>query len=636
LNLGKQNYRYKLTGYDDDWHHISAKVTEAVYKEVPIGKYTFTVAASVDDYWNNDLLHSIEVVILPPWWKTNIAIFSYVIFIVLVLIITYKIIKERIALHNKLLIEETMRKNSEEATKSKLRFFTNISHEFRTPLTLIAGATEKMMTSESKGVPEKSLMNVVHLNTKRMLRLINQLLDFTKIESDQLQISVAKVDVSEFFERILGMFIYRAERKSLDFKYEISDKLGDVWFDETKFETALYNLISNSFKFTRDGGAITVTVSPSDKEGWMKILIKDTGKGMTSEQMNKIFDRFYQVDDNVLHGGGGTGIGLSIVKEYIKLHKGAIEVKSQFGKGTEFLIDLPVAKELYDEKQIVYGSEKYTLKTTNSDLELTAEKTDEYSDEIDGEIPVVMVVEDNVELRDFIVQCLTGSFSVLEAKDGYEGFEIAQEHSPNLIVSDVRMPRMDGVEMCKKIKTDMTLSHIPVILLTAKAAVEDQLEGIESGADIYLTKPFNPDVLEARIKQLINQRKKLAEYFKNDLSNIVDNVSINPYDQKFLNEIIEIIESEISNIELNVQFICEKIGFNHQQLYRKIKAITGQSVNEFIRTIRLKHSAKLLKSTNLTVSEVMYDSGFSNRSYFSKCFKTQFDLSPKEYRQNSL
>lgn len=632
LNLGKQNYRYKLIGFDNEWQYVNAKETQAVYKEIPIGEYTFTVAASVDDDWSNDVFKQIYIVVLPPWWRTKSAILIYVILISLLLFITYKIVKERIKLYNNLLVERTIRKNNEEATKNKLRFFTNISHEFRTPLTLIAGSVEKLMKIEGNITAEKTLVNVVYLNTRRMLRLINQLLDFTKMESKDLQISVAKVDIAEFIERNLGTFVYRAQRKSIDFKYAVSPKLNEVWFDEAKIETVLYNLLSNSFKYTPDGGKITLNIKASEREGYIDLLLKDTGKGIAPDQLKKIFDRFYQVQDNVWYGGGGTGIGLSIVKEYIKIHKGTVEAKSHLGEGTEFLITIPVSKELYNKDQIIIEGYKDLQKIPSLNIKTTGE-AEEHPKEIDHDAPTILIVEDNIEMRDFIIQCLSGSFKLLEAEDGNSGLKMAYEYFPNLIVSDVKMPGMDGIELCKKIKTDIILSHIPVILLTAKSTVEDHIDGIESGADIYLTKPFNPDILEARIKQLIEQRGKLAEYFKNDLHSVVDSVSTNPYDHKFLNEIIDIIKSEISNDNLNVQLLSDKIGFNHQQLYRKIKAITGQSVNEFIRTIRLKHSAKLLKSTNTTISEIMYDCGFSNRSYFSKCFKAHFGITPKEYKE---
>lgn len=640
-HAGNVQYRYKLEGYDRDWVHLKSETNMARYNEVPPGNYNFTACASIDDEWIEEESRQIRIVVKPPWWRSNIAIALYLCLFFILTLSVYRVIRFRVELYARLREEKIKQHSKDELTKAKLKFFTNISHEIRTPLSLIAGPIDQLNTSGELGVKDQALVHLAQNNIQRLLKMVNQLLEFRRFEAEDFPLHVSPLNLQNFMEKKFGFFSTKANSEGKYFEYSVDKDIDLVWVDEEKVETIIYNLLSNAFKYTSNGDRVELRLvyADTEKKDHLHILVEDTGQGMSNSQLTNIFQRFFQGKNNEYLDQRGSGIGLSIVDDYVKLHGGTIDVSSEEGKGTLFQISLPILREAYlDQKSSVFIDEEVAGEDRVAEMEKGLFYTQ------NGQSPKehsrsgassILVIEDNDEMRKFIKSCLLGDYEVHEAENGKVGVEIAQEIVPDLIISDVKMPVMNGIQLCAAIKNESKTSHIPVVLLTAKTTIDDQVEGIESGADLYLMKPFHSTVLNANIKQLIEQRQKLANKFRSEVcTDLAIEDSLSKVDQKLLKEITAIIEKELTNPELNVQLLCDQVGFNHQQLYRKLKAISGQSVNEFIRTVRLKHAAHMLKLTRLNITEIMYETGFSNRSYFTKSFRMQYEVSPREYRSN--
>jgi DNA-binding response OmpR family regulator/two-component sensor histidine kinase len=537
----------------------------------------------------------------------------------------------------------------------KSRFFANISHEFRTPLTLILGPIEKLKSYLQNEEAEKDL-NMIQRNAKRLQNLINQLLNLSKLESGKMKLKVKEEDIVSLSKGYVQSFNSLAEQKNIKLEFKSGEDTIPVYLDKDKYEKILYNLISNAFKFTGEGGGIAIAVS-SEKTGLManpqnqevRISVSDTGKGIPSEKLPRIFDRFYQANDSYKADQEGTGIGLALTKELVELHHGTISVESEPGKGTTFTVVLPTGKEHFQPEDFVSGDEiKTSLQPVEESLfsELQPEtskllfETQNLEPETTDELPLLLVVEDNEDMRHYIRSNISGEFSLIEAEDGEQGFEKAIEKVPNLIISDVMMPKMDGIELCQKLKTDERTSHIPVILLTAKASMEDRLEGLETGADDYLTKPFDQKELSIRVKNLIVQRKKLQEQFTQkakfqSISQLLKlpEYGINSVDQQFLQKAIDIVTEHMAEEDFNTEAFRQEIAMSKTQLYRKLSSLLGQSASAFIRSIKLKQAAELLKNKAGNVAEIAYQVGFGNPSYFSKCYKDEFGVYPSEHKQ---
>lgn len=527
----------------------------------------------------------------------------------------------------------------EEASQAKLRFFTNVSHEFRTPLTLIKGPLENLMLDSEFSPDKQTLFKLMHRNTVRLLRLVNQLMDFRKLDNKKMGLQATEKDLLTFVNEIEGSFASLAASRNIELKTICKEKELKVWFDEDKLDKVFFNLLSNAFKFTPDGGKITIRISTSEAvsgglySNEVRLEISDTGKGIPDKDLDKIFDRFYQSGKSMSYLG--TGLGLNLSKDFIELHRGRISVKSQEGKGTTFFITLPMGNEhlLADEMLIDLNEAniKPLKQYTDDELNYSAATSDTQTNE---SRPVILVVEDIADVREFIRISLGEKYEIIEATNGKEGLEKILEEEPDLIISDVMMPVMDGLEMTRQLKTDLKTCHIPLILLTAKATLEHKLEGLEEGADSYIPKPFNSRHLEIRVKKLLESRAKIREHYRG-IPELPDEESgINRLDKKFLTKLTLLIEQNIGKEDLSVEDLGEKIGISRVHLYRKIKKLTDMSVSEFVIVVKLKKSLELLRNSGKTIAEIAYEVGFSSPSYFTRCFRDQFKMSPTEYMQN--
>jgi DNA-binding response OmpR family regulator len=543
----------------------------------------------------------------------------------------------------------------------KSRFFANISHEFRTPLTLIMGPLEQMISDDSSDEKErKRKLTLMYRNAQRLLRLINQLLELSRLDSKKLKLQAVKTDIIPFLKGIIDSFQLLAHQNELDIVFETEEKneAGKqnivLYIDPRRIEDVMGNLLINALKFTPAGGEVRVTVEehPSTEtdfpEGFVEIVVSDTGPGISSEQLPHIFDRFYQAETTYEYHQKGTGIGLALCKELVDLHRGTVTTSSREGEGTTFIIRLPggsahlAADEIIDitspkEQPSTHRSlsteipvldieeengEQGTGPGTGYDLQTVQE-----NDNTD----IILVVEDSADMRNYIRGALEPGFTIVEAVDGSEGIQKAQEIIPDLIISDIMMPKIDGYELCRVLKSDVKTSHIPLILLTAKSSEENILKGLETGADDYIIKPFSTKILIARIKNLIDIRSQLQKNINRELTLRPVKTSISKIVREFLHDLHEVINKNLSDAEFNVEELCKRLYMGRTTLYRKIHALTGETPTDFIRSYRLKRGAELLKQHFGTVLEVALEVGFSNPSYFAKCFKEKFHQLPSTF-----
>ena len=664
----QNQYAYMLDGVDEDWIY-SGNRRFANYTNVKPGIYTFKVKGSNSDGYWNEAGTQISICILPPPWFTWWAYSLYALFVIGLIYAWRRYDLKRQRLKQQFELEHVEAEKLKELDTLKSRFFANISHEFRTPLTLILGPVEKHLPS----VKDQSLkqdLNVVQRNARRLQRLINQILNLSKIESGKMKLQASEQNIVSLVNGYVQSFESLAKQKKIDLIFNSDEKDIKLYIDKDKIEKILYNLLSNAFKFTDEGGKIEIEVSSSqstvrspqstvhikstedcrlptaDFPGpWVSLSIFDTGCCIPPEKLDHIFDRFYQADDSNIRDHEGTGIGLALTKELVKLHYGEISVKSQPGMGTTFTVYLPGGKRHLRRDEIVEEilSEKDNEDTSDKYPELEQiEEKEMLKQQSDKSKPILLLVEDNSDLRAYIRGSLDKSYNVLEAVDGEEGLMEGIKHIPDLVLSDVMMPKMDGFELCTRLKSDERTSHIPIIILTARASSESKIEGLETGADDYISKPFDPTELQIRIKNLIQQRQKLREKFANDfwkenkLPTFLFTASgLNQMDKKFLQKALDIVNLHLSDTDFNVVQFGQEIAMSRQQMHRKFRALVNQSATEFIRTIRLKKAAELLSQKSGTVSEIAYDVGFNTLSYFTKSFQEQFGVTPSEYAEKS-
>ncbi len=517
----------------------------------------------------------------------------------------------------------------------KSNFFANISHEFRTPLTLILNPLKSIKDlflehgpTDEINVPIRYVA-MMERNAQRLLNLINQLLDLSKLESGKMRLSIKKGALVRFLRAMVFSFESLAERRNIDFQTHFPENQTG-WFDRDKLEKVLSNLLSNAFKFTPEKGKVKVHISIDNQ--LLTIEISDSGEGIPQEELNNIFERFYQLEGKE---DSGSGIGLSLVKELVELHKGQISLRSQLGQGTTFEVQIPIGKSFYETSEIIEDSSQIELSGTaflNASFQNQGNHTNnltpiEDSSKTQREI---LIVEDNQDLQNFIAEILTKDYHILQARDGNEGLILARKHQPDLIISDVMMPKMDGFDLCKQLKINELTSHIPVILLTAKAGQTHKLEGLELGADDYLTKPFDEKELKIRIQNLINQRQKLAQKFGKTIELKPKEIAITSADEQFLNKVMEGIENNLSNEFFGVEDLAALVNMSRSQLHRKLKALTEQGPNQIIRNFRLQRAKDLLEKRSGSVSEIAFQVGYSSLSYFTKSFRNQFGITPTE------
>ena len=532
----------------------------------------------------------------------------------------------------------------QEVEKMQSRFFTNITHEFRTPLTLILAPIATM--SEKMSDPWLSQqLNIMKKNGRRLLTLVNQLLDLSKLESGNLKLNVAQGNIITIIKRVTMSFQSLAESKQIELLVNSETSELILYFDQDKIEKVLSNLLSNAFKFTPSGGLIRVIVQSAaiannkDPKKYLQIRVKDTGKGIPADKIPHIFNRFYQADDSLVKEYEGSGIGLALTKEFINLHQGSIEVFSQEAKGTEMVLRLPMGKEHFIAAGIKVQDKTENTFLTEEDNALPIINTNGEADKVaplNQQKHIVLLIEDNVDVRQYIKEILMKHYTVIQAPDGKAGVEKAGEHIPDIILSDVMMPKMNGYEVCKILKNSEKTSHIPIILLTAKSSIESKLEGLQTEADDYLTKPFVSGELLARVHNLIQSRKKLREKFRGQIILKPSEISSSSLDEVFLNRLMKIVEENMSDELFGVERLSEKMGMSRSQLHRKLNALIGKGPNQLIRSFRLKRAHDLLKVNATTPAEVAYIVGFNSPSYFTKCFREQFGCTPSEISKNSI
>ena len=641
----KNQYSYFLEGYDKNWHVADAQ-RKASYAKVPPGDYTFMVKAANNDGIWNERGTMLRIVVSPPWWKTWWAYGLYAL-AALALFFWYRqnlINRER--LRNDLKLEHIELTKMQEMDKLKSYFFANISHEFRTPLTLILSPIRDMLSDNFHGDAKKQYQMVIR-NGERLLRLINQLLDLSKLGAGRMKLKAARMDIVAFIKMTISPFDSYAQRSQIEFKLICPLEPVYVYFDPDKFEKIITNLLSNAFKFTREG-KIELSVRTfnepdnptmgSRENNRVEIAVSDSGAGIPQEYLHTIFDHFYQVGHQ--SNAEGSGIGLSLAKELVELHKGRIIVESVEGRGSVFKVVLLLGKEHLMDSEIdksvgpMFEDHKW-IGVEEASLSIAEQgKTESIlENQNENALPRVLIVEDNADMRSYIKQCIQGEFAIIEASDGLEGMKKGMAIVPDFIISDVMMPGMDGVALCKTFKTNINTSHIPVILLSAKADLESKIDGLETGADDYLSKPFNSYELQVRVKNLIRSRQILKERFSDSKKLILEpkEISITTLDEKFLKNVLQVIEQNMADSTFRVETLGRELQMDSEAVYRKIKALTGKTAVEFIRNIRLKRAAQLLRQKKLTVAEVTYNVGFNDLQYFRTCFKKQFGVSPSEY-----
>lgn len=528
-------------------------------------------------------------------------------------------------------------KELEDATQAKLTFFTNISHEFKTPLTLIKGPLENLLEDKMKPSDVHKMYQIMYRNTQRLLQMINQLMDFRMMENKKMKIRASENNLDEFMREVVDSFRTLAAKKQIKLSYNCRVEKPLIWFDYEKIEKVMFNLLSNAFKFTPENGEISIVIGKRklDNPGLFSeevcIEVKDSGSGIPEEAVPKIFDRYYQKGESKIIKG--TGIGLNFSKELVELHRGSIKVKSKEGAGTSIFVCLPVGNLHLLEDEMV--QEKNTEPANRAEFgmisEIDSAKIPTSPATTEQNAPSVLIVEDIPDVLDFIRFELNGEYKIQTATNGKEGIRKVMEEEPDVIVSDVMMPEMDGFEMTRQLKSDTQTSHIPIILLTAKTAVQDKIEGIEGGADFFIEKPFNTSLLKTTINNLLLSRKKLREHYREtlDFGKSVDDMS--QIDKQFLGKLRKIILENIGKAEPNVDELASQLGISRVHLYRKVKKLTDMSVSEFIISVKLKKSLDYLRNSGKTITEIAYESGFSSQSYYTRCFKEQFKISPSDF-----
>lgn len=641
VNPLKNRFAYKLEGSNEDWNYTY--IPEATYMNLHPGKYTLLVKGSNNDNIWNEEPAQLNILVLPPPWKSWWAYLIYTLAFGCVLYLIINFQRSRSNLKHRLELERLELDRQNELHQLKLKYFTNLSHEIRTPLTLILTPLENLLSGFKNDFPVYKQLLGIKNNADRLLRLVNQIMDFRKQEMGKLKLSFAEGNIVKFLREIYLAFFDEIKRKSLTYNFESVEESILVWYDRDELEKVFFNVLSNAVKFADKGGKITIktAVLPGNTEteypGYIEIKISNTGKGIPAEKQALIFDRFYQVDKHGLTEYG-TGIGLALSKGIIELHSGRISVESKIGEDntqgyTCFTILLPLGKDHIPDDQIIEdfkNSESVEIYELLNEEESEPDKKS--GNVIDKELPNILLVEDNDEIRKLIFDSLKSEFKIIEAENGKIGWQIATESIPDLIISDVIMPEMDGLELCERLKTDDRTSHIPVILLTARTSIIHKLSGLKTGADDYLTKPFNIQVLRVRIKNLIELRKKLREKFgkrKNMIPELVNQESSR--DDIFLKNAAEIINNKMMDPDFSVNKLAVEVGMSQSVLYRKLKALTDLSPNDFIKNIRLNKAEELLFKDDLTISEVGYRVGFNDPKYFSRSFKKQYGVTPSDY-----
>lgn len=625
----KNEYMYILEGFNKNW--VNAGNNRLVtFTNLKYGTYTLKVkATNSDKVWSN-LPLELKIKILPPPWKTWWAYSIYILVFIFLLWLTRYIGLRQVALQNELQFSNLARKKEHELSDFKERLFTNLSHEFRTPLTLILGPIDDLLQRKNLEYSAIRSLRLIQKQSKRMLRMVNQLLDFQKAEAGSIKLTPQQGEIVSFCKDIFSLFEDEAARRNIQYQFIAKEKFISFTFDFNKLEIIVFNILSNAFKFTPNNESVTLTVSRTENQHCI-ISIQDSGMGIPPNELELIFDRFYRGKETNATNISGTGIGLSFVKELIELHEGKITAYSDGKKGSLFTINLPPLSKS-DTGLVIQGNALAPIHQTVETI-ATMNNMIEENESTTPELPIILLVEDESDMLQYIYETLAPTYTVITATNGRAGVEKAMETIPDLIVSDVMMPEMDGIELCRRLKADKNTSHIPIILLTALSDMQHHVEGIREGADVYLPKPFNSQLLLVHIRNLINSRNLLKDLYAKKVFLGTSNFEIDSYEEEFLFKLMKVVEENISNFNFNNDELANHMFMSKSTFYRKLKAITGMSGNEFIRTARLNHAAKLLESGKYSVSEVAFESGFNDIKYFRKRFQEKFNVTPSEYKK---
>ncbi|HMQ45965.1 MAG TPA: two-component regulator propeller domain-containing protein [Saprospiraceae bacterium] len=628
----KLQYAYQLEGFDADWIYTDASQRIAHYTNLPFGNFVFKVkSANGDGIWSEPV--EVKLVLKPPFWRTGWAYSLYLLATIALIYLGVRVTRLRAEFRHSLQLERVEREKLEEVNRLKLQFFTNISHELRTPLTLIISPLEQLLENPADRKLYQ-LFTRMHFNANRLLTMINQLLDLRKSEAGQMKMKASEGNLAEFGKEITASFKNMADQKNIQLLFSSEPEVIHAWFDHDQFEKVLFNLLSNAFKFTPEGGGITVSIRQHEE---IEIKVNDTGVGIPADHLPHIFDQFFQVESHRPEGarkGGGTGIGLALAKMIVEKHQGQIAVESTEGEGTTFTIKLLRGKDHFS------ADELYDIKETNHKL-IPDFTVPEFSEEAAltvpiqqngyGRKPLILIVEDNPDIRSYLRENLQDDYQIAEAADGQEGLDKALADTPNLVLADIAMPKMDGIDLCARLKSNLQTCHVPVILLTARTSLVFKVDGFEKGADGYVTKPFNMRLLAARIRNLINSRKALQEHFAKSLDLNPADLTLNSLDEQFLSRMKLVMERHMDDSEFSVDQLAVALNMSRVKLYRKLKGLTGKSPNQIIRGFRLKRAAQLLENGQYNVSDVTYMVGYNDLRSFREQFKKEFGVSPSKY-----
>lgn len=626
-------YAYILEGYEDEWHN-SGTNRIASYANVPPGHYKFRV--KVND--NNSPERVIEIIISPPWWATWWAYTIYTLLALMALYGSLRLVMYMIKMRNEVYINDRL-------AELKIRFFTNVSHELRTPLSLIKGPIEELKNNEKLSPEGKEYMNLIDRNARKMLQLVNQILDFRKIQNGKMKMHVSYVDLNDMIEQLMQEFRMHAEERDIAFMFEKAGEHVTAWCDAEKIAIVLNNLLSNAFKYTGAGGKICIALEHDYDRHMCTIRVEDDGVGIPKSQLEVIFERFSQAsnktsDDNAY---AGTGIGLSLSREYVNMHHGRIWAENiDGGKGVVFSVELPTGREHFDEKDIeVYFDDNTAGSKTADEAEAEQDTQEQKAEEPQDDLPTIMLIEDNIDMcRMLQLQLRSNKYNVFTAHDGEEGLKKIYQHHPDIIITDLMMPGMDGMELLRNVRQDFNISHIPVIVLTAKNTEEDKLTSIKSGANAFITKPFSSSHLMARINQLLEeqrifQRKMVVQTTVESTAEAANDSyeqHLVKKDIEFVHKIHEIIEENLNSNDFNIDTIAGTIGLSRSAFFKKLKSLTGFAPVDLVKEIRLTKAARLIETTDDSITEIAYSVGFRDAGYFGKCFRKKYDMTPKEYR----
>jgi len=621
-------YAYRLQNFDRDWQYTDADRRFAYYNNLPNGTYTFQLKATNENGEWSGYVREFTVVVLPPFWATWWAYLLYMVLVLVIGVLIYCTIKKRILLQNALRLREMEKAKAEELNHAKLQFFTNITHELLTPLTIISATVDELKTQAPS---HNDLYTVMNSNIQRLIRLLQQILEFRKAETGNLKLRVSLGDLAAFVRTGTESFKPLVKKRKIHFSLLCDPESIVGYFDIDKLDKIMYNLLSNAAKYNKEDGFIQVTLSYDEEDREFVLLrVKDNGKGISREKQATLFKRFYEGDYRKFNTIG-TGIGLSLTKDLVTLHGGTISVESEVDHGTEFIVRIPIERSYYDEEQI--DDEVISLRQTAIDYEDTPEDVIAEVQELATKANSILLVEDNEELLNLMTKLLGREYNVFTAENGKEGIIVLENEDVDLIVSDVMMPEMDGIEFCKYVKGHLEISHIPVILLTAKNKEEDRAEAYEIGADAFISKPFNLTVLHARIRNLLKYKARMAHDFKNQIVFEVKDLNYTSLDEDFIQRAINCVNNHLEDPNFDQAQFADEMLTSKSTLYKKLKSLAGLNTSSFIRNVRLKAACRIMeeKGINIRVSELAYAVGFNDPKYFSSCFKKEFGMLPSEY-----